>query len=70
MQVVSGFLAVAALLSFSACSNHKVRLDCYDECKRKGYTFSGVISRDSRVDDQGQIEVKEVCRCNLEKSIL
>lgn len=63
-------LAAGALLLLAACSSGKTRLDCFDECKRKGLTYSGVVSSNMRVDDTGQVETTEVCRCNIEDSIL
>lgn len=58
-----------ALFSLAACSTtNKTRLDCHDDCKKKGVTWSGIISRSERVDDQGEVEIKEVCRCNIEES--
>lgn len=69
-RVAAFLLAAAALLSLASCSSGKTRLDCFDECKRKGTTYSGVISRKTRVDDTGQVEITETCRCNIEDSIL
>lgn len=70
MRAACVLLLLAGLLPLAACSSGKTRLDCYDECKRKGTTYSGVISRSTRVDDAGQMEVTETCRCNIEDSIL
>jgi|GEM_PF-5555705 len=62
-------LPLLALVVFPACSTtEKTRLDCHDDCKKRGVTWSGIISRSQRIDDQGQVETKEICRCNIEES--
>lgn len=67
----AGFYLVFPVLlaALVGCSAGKTRLDCYDECKRKGLAFSGVISRNSRMDDTGQVENTEICRCSIENTI-
>lgn len=70
MRLAGATLLVACLLALSACSGGKTRLDCFDECKRKGLTWSGIVSKNVRMDDVGNQEITETCRCNIEDPIL
>ena len=63
-------ILLAALFALYGCSStNKTRLDCYNDCKSKGFKWSGIISRSERVDDQGILDTREVCRCIIEEPL-